>query len=75
MQFEITKVDYGQESETDEKGDYTISITIGLKQVEGDLIPPFSKNIEVINNNSQTGYEVDKIRQNAIADFLEYINK
>jgi len=75
MQFEITAVDYGKESETNIDGDYSCTITIGLKQVGSDLIPPFSKDIVVISNNSQTGYEVDQQRDNAINEFLKNVNK
>lgn len=74
MTFEKTAVDYGKETETDEKGNYSCNITIGIKP-SSDLIPPFSKDIIVESNNSQTGYEVDAAREKAIEEFIKELNK
>jgi len=73
MKFQLVQADYGKESETDEQGNYSMNITLGLK-ADSDLIPPFSKDIEVVSNNSQTGYDVDAQRQKAIDEFMAKIN-
>ena len=44
MTFEKTAVNYGKETEVDEKGNYNCIITIGIVP-SSDLIPPFSKDI------------------------------
>lgn len=74
MTFEKTAVNYGKETEADEKGNYNCIITIGIVP-SSDLIPPFSKDIEVESNNSMTGYEVDEQREKAIEDFIKELNK
>lgn len=65
---------YGIESQTNKEGEYSIDITIPLISND-NLHIQFSKTINVINNNNQTGYEVDKIRLKAIQDYLIEINK
>lgn len=75
MQFRLVQSVYGKETEVDEKGDYEVNITLALEPIDNDLIPPFSKDIVVVNNNAQTGYEVDATRQNAIDEFMCKINK
>ena len=74
MIFEKIAVDYGKETEADGKGNYEITITIGIKPSE-DIIPPFSKDITVKSNNSMTGYEVDSQRKTEIENFLLELNK
>jgi len=74
MTFEKVAVDYGKESETDKDGNYSITITIGLKDSR-DKIPPFSKDITVVSNNSMTGFAVDVQRKQAIDDFINDFNK
>jgi hypothetical protein len=74
MTFEKTGVGYGSETEADDKGNYSMTITIGVKP-SSDLIPPFSKDIVVESNNSMTGYEVDTQRDKAIEDFINQLNK
>jgi hypothetical protein len=74
MQFKLVRADYGMESESDEKGDYSVNITLALAPIDNDLIPPFSKDIIVVSNNEMTGYEVDKQRQSEIDKFMEKIN-
>jgi len=54
--------------------EYEVDITLGIKY-ENDFIPPFSKTITVRSNNSQTGFEVDEQRQQAIQDYLNLINQ
>ena len=74
MTFQKVAVDYGKETEADEQGNYTCIITIGIKP-SSDLIPPFSKDIVDVCNNSMTGYQVDEQREKAIEAFIEVLNK
>lgn len=74
MKFELIKQDIGLETETDDNGNYSVNITLGFKS-DDDFIPPFSKDINVISNNSQTGFMVDEQRQAAVLKFVEEINK
>lgn len=73
MTFSKTAVDYGKETEADEKGNYNCIITIGIVP-SSDLIPPFSKDIVVESNNSMTGFEVDEQRQKEIDEFMNKLN-
>lgn len=74
MTFQKVAVDYGKETEADEQGNYTCIITIGIKP-SNDLIPPFSKDIVDVCNNSMTGFEVDTQRLKAVEDFINELNK
>jgi hypothetical protein len=74
MTFEKVAVNYGQETEADEQGNYTCIITIGIKP-SSNLIPPFSKDIIDVSNNSMTGFEVDAQREKAVEDFIKELNK
>jgi len=73
MTFSKVAVDYGKETEADEQGNYSCIITIGIKP-SSELIPPFSKDIIVQSNNSQTGYEVDMQRKAEIEAYISNIN-
>jgi hypothetical protein len=73
MTFSKISVDYGKETEADEQGNYSCIITIGIKP-SSELIPPFSKDIIVQSNNSQTGYEVDMQRKAEIEAYISNIN-
>jgi len=73
MKFSKVAVDYGKETEADEQGNYSCTITIGIKS-SSELIPPFSKDIIVESNNSQTGYEVDMQRKAEIESYISNIN-
>jgi len=73
MRFIRVNTDYGKESETDEQGNYFTVITIAL-QSDDNKIPQFSKDITVISNNSMTGFEVDRQREQAIEEFLKEFN-
>ena len=54
--------------------EYEVDITLGIKY-ENDFIPPFSKTIIVKSNNTQTGFEIDEQREQAIQDYLNLINQ
>lgn len=71
--YEIFAINYSAEKNLNEK-EYSCNITIGLHPTDG-VAPNFSKDISVVSDNSQTGYEVDKQRQEAIDKFLIEINK
>tara|TARA_R110000868_G_scaffold244332_1_gene500517 strand:- start:4 stop:237 length:234 start_codon:yes stop_codon:yes gene_type:complete len=53
---------------------YSINITLPL-QTNDSLAIPFSLSVEVISNNSQTGFEVDTQRQLAVDNYLIAINQ
>lgn len=66
-------IEYNIEKVIDENS-YSIEITLGLESVDG-VVPPFSKSITVISNNSQTGFEVDAQRELEISNYMKEINK
>lgn len=88
MKYTISQTDISSErvimqNITDEQGniigqeptnEYEVDITIGLKHLD-NFIPPFSKTIIVKSNNSQTGFEIDEQREQAIQDYLNLINQ
>lgn len=88
MKYTISQTDISSErvimqNITDEQGniigqeptnEYEVDITIGLKHLD-NFIPPFSKTIIVKSNNTQTGFEVDEQREQAIQDYLNLINQ
>lgn len=88
MKYTILQTDISSERVimqdiTDEQGniigqdptnEYEVDVTLCLKH-EDNFIPPFSKTITVKSNNSQTGFEVDEQREQAIQDYLTQINQ
>ena len=54
--------------------DYEVTITIGIYPTDG-VAPDFSKDIIVKSNNTQTGFEIDEQREQAIQDYLNLINQ
>jgi len=66
-------IGYNIEKIIDENS-YSVEITLGLESVDG-VVPPFSKSITVISNNSQTGFEVDAQRELEISNYMKEINK
>lgn len=88
MKYTISQTDISSErvimqNITDEQGniigqeptnEYEVDITIGLKHLD-NFIPPFSKTIIVKSNNTQTGFEIDEQREQAIQNFLNQINQ
>ncbi len=53
--------------------DYEVTITLGIHPTDG-IGTDFSKDITVTSNNSQTGFEVDIQREQAVADYMQSIN-
>lgn len=56
----------------EETGDYEVTITIGIHPTDG-IGADFSKDITVTSNNSQTGFEVDIQREQAVSDYMQSI--
>lgn len=72
MKYEKINLGYGVEKIIDEDK-YSINITIGLHPTD-NIAPNFSVDITVESNNSQTGYEVDAQRNDAVNEYLNLIN-
>jgi len=52
--------------------DYEVTITMGIHPTDG-IGADFSKDITVTSNNSQTGFEVDIQREQAVSDYMQSI--
>lgn len=52
---------------------YEVTITMRIHPTDG-IGADFSKDITVTNNNSQTGFEVDIQREQAVDDYMQSIN-
>jgi len=74
MKYELIKYDLGQETETDEQGNYSINITIAIHPTDG-IAPDFSKDIIVVSNNDMTGHQVDAQREQEVDNYILEINK
>ena len=72
MKYEKIGLGYGAETVIDADR-YSINITIGLHPTD-NIAPNFSMDIIVESNNSQTGYEVDAQRNEAVNNYLISIN-
>lgn len=73
MKYNLISYNIGRESEkVDDK--FNVDIEVML-QAEDDFIPPFPKTINVESNNSQTGFEVDKQRADAVMKYINEISK
>ena len=59
----------GQE-ETD---DYEVTITLSIHPID-DIVPYFLNEVIIRNNNSQTGFQVDIERAQAIETYMQSIN-
>jgi len=73
MKYELIKWDLVKETEADIDGNYSVTITIALHPTDG-IAPDFSKDIVVVSNNNETGFEVDESRVNAVNDYITTIN-
>ena len=73
MKYELIKYDIGIESNADENNNYSVIITIGLHPTDG-IAADFSRDITVVSNNSQDGFQVDAQRIQAINDYIALIN-
>lgn len=66
-----TNISTEQSLENDE---YKVTIYLNIEPIDG-IAPIFSKLIEVISTNSQTGFEVDTQRQQEIQNYINQINQ
>lgn len=57
----------------EETNEYDVTITMGIHPTDG-IGADFSKDIIVRSNNSQTGFQVDIERAQAIEAFIDNIN-
>ena len=77
MKYELLKTDLSIERPVMEDGletdEYEITITLFIQPTDL-FIPDFCKYIVVINNNLQTGFEVDTQRAQAVQAFMDNIN-
>lgn len=71
--YELEQIAFGQETEADENGDYSIDITITIRPTD-TFIPNFSKVITVVSNNGMTGTAVDTQRETEVNNFIKAIN-
>lgn len=70
--YEFIRFDINTEMRIDDNT-YSCDITIAIKPTDG-IAPKFSKNITVISDNAQTGFEVDQFRLEAVNAFIDSIN-
>lgn len=56
------------------ENEYSVGIELYLHPTDG-IAPDFNKTITVISDNKQTGFEVEKQREQEISIFIENINK
>jgi len=86
MKYELIKTDISAERTVmqdvvvddvvtgqEETDNYEVTITLGIHPTDG-VAPDFSKDIIVRSNNSQTGFQVDIERAQAIEAFIDNIN-
>ena len=83
MKYELIKTDVSAERtvmqdiveiiDKEETDDYEVTITMGIHPTDG-IGADFSKDITVTSNNSQTGFEVDIQREQAVDDYMQSIN-
>ncbi len=59
---------------TEPTDNYEVTITMGIHPIDG-IGADFSKDITVTSNNSQTGFQVDEQREQAVSDFIASINE
>ena len=74
MKYELIKWDFSSQSATDEKGNYSVKVTIALHPTDG-IAPDFSKDIIVVSNNDMTGHQVDAQREQEVDNYILEINK
>ena len=59
---------------TDEKGNYSVKVTIALHPTDG-IAADFSNDIEIPLSNELTGWQVDAAVELAVSNFVTDINK
>lgn len=73
MKYRLLNTNISAEQSLDDN-QYKVIINLNIEPIDG-IAPIFSKSIEVISNNSQTGFEVDEQRELAIETFINQINQ
>jgi hypothetical protein len=73
MKYEVISSQVLSEVAIDENL-YSVEIGLYIHPIDG-IAPDFNKNITVVSNNKQTGYEVDAQRKQEISIFMETLNK
>lgn len=73
MKYELIQSTISPEN-TLENYEYEVTITLWLHPTD-NIAPNFSKEIKVISNNSQTGFEVNVQREQSIQDYIIQINQ
>ena len=74
MKYELIKWDFSSQSATDEKGNYSVKVTIALHPTDG-VAQDFSRDIEIPLTNNLTGWECDAAVELAVSNFVTDINK
>lgn len=73
MKYELISSSLSPEIQID-NNTYKVIISLYIHPIDG-IAPNFLKELEVISNNAQTGFEVDIQRQQEIQDYLSLINQ
>jgi len=73
MKYELKFTEIGTEVTLSES-EYEVTITLVISPTDG-VAPEFAKQIKVVSNNEQTGYEVDEQRAKDINSYISEINK
>ena len=73
MKYELINIVIRPEAVINEN-EYSVGIELLIHPID-NVAPDFWKVIEVVSNNKQTGFEVDKKREQEISIFIENINK
>ena len=72
MKYDKLKIDLSKETTIGDDS-YSVDITIGLHPTD-NFTPDFSKTITVVSTNTQTGFQVDEQREEAITNYMNQIN-
>ena len=73
MKYELTEQPINITETEIDADTYSATITIFIQSTDG-VATSFNKQIEVISNNSMTGFEVDEQRKKAVTEFMISIN-
>ena len=74
MKYELIKWDFCSQSTTDEKGNYSVKVTIAIHPTDG-IAADFSNDIEIPLSNELTGWQVDEAIETAVNNYVSEINK
>lgn len=70
MLYKLLEIEYRKETDTDKDNNYGVTIDLSIQHLSGFQHGEiFTKCIEVVSNNLQTGFQVDEQREKAITDF------